>query len=125
MQTTKADLLRARVKRFAVRLLRFIRGVRDPLLDGTARQLARSGTGVSSNYHSACRARSRAEFIAKLGIVVEEADEAEHWLNLWRDGGFVSGPELNWLLGEAGELRAIFLASLRTARRNHQKGKSR
>jgi four helix bundle protein len=93
----------------------------NPASDGIARQLARSGTGISANYRSARRARSRAEFIARLGIVVEEADETEHWLRLMTDSEVMSSPELNWLLQESIELRAIFSKSLTTARRNHRK----
>jgi len=76
---SQAEKLRQRVKHFAVRVVRFVRTLPcEPAGDAIGRQLVRSGTGVSSNYRAACRARSRAEFIAKLGIVVEEADEAEH-----------------------------------------------
>ena len=118
---SEADALRARCKRFAVRVLRFVRTLsHDTPLDTVGRQLARSGCGVSANYHSAGRSRSRAEFIARLGVVVDEADESEHWLVVLRDGRLAAGEELDWLLGEAGELRAIFSASLSTARRNHR-----
>jgi four helix bundle protein len=123
---TQADFLRNRVKQFAVRLIRFGRSIaRDPVVDSLIRQLVRSGTGVSGNYHAACRARSQAEFVAKLGVVVEEADEIEHWLEIWRDAGVAAGPEFDWLLSESSELRAIFWASLRTARLNHACAKTR
>src|SRR5713101_2190790 len=59
---------------------------------------------VSSNYQAACRARSRAEFIAKLGLVLEEADESEHWFNVLHEGRFASGPELEWLRAESAQL---------------------
>jgi four helix bundle protein len=85
-----------------------------------ARQLARSVPSVSANYRSARRARSRAEFIARLGIVVDEADESEHWLAVLKKSELGSGSELDWLLRESGELRAIFSKSLMTARENHQ-----
>src|SRR6266850_1922801 len=79
--SSQADELRARARRFAVRILRFVRTLpRDPATDAVVRQLARSSTSVSANYRAAGRARSRAEFIAKVGVVAEEADEAEHWL---------------------------------------------
>jgi four helix bundle protein len=119
---SQAEKLRQRVKHFAVRIVRFVRTLpRDPAGDVIGRQLVRSGTGVSSNYRGACRARSRAEFIAKLGIVVEEADEAEHWLDVIHESRLSSGPELQWLRSESRELRAIFAASASTARRNHPK----
>ena len=116
----QAKALRARAEAFAVRILRFVRTLtRDPSTDGVAHQLARSGTSISANYHSTGRARSRAEFIARLGVVVDEADETVHWLSVIREAGLASGTELDWLLREAGELRAIFSASLTTARLNY------
>jgi four helix bundle protein len=75
---------------------------------------------VSANYHSSGRARSRDEFIARLGVVVDEADESMYWLTVLRDSSVAAGKELEWLIGESGELRAIFSASLSTARRNHR-----
>src|SRR3954471_23631184 len=104
---TAADLIADRAECFAVRVLKFIRTLqREPAVDGVARQLARSGPGVSSNYRSTRRARSRAEFIARLAIVVEEADETEHWLSVLTKTGLASGAELECLLSESGELRA-------------------
>ena len=114
-----ADALRARVREFAIRVLKFVRTLpRDPASIEAARQLARAGSGVSSNYHSAGRARSRAEFIARLGVVVDEADESVHWLTVIKASGIASGKELEWLLDEGKQLRAIFWTSLNTARRN-------
>jgi four helix bundle protein len=115
-----ADGLRARAKEFAVRILRFVRKLpRDPSHDAVAWQLAKSGPSVSANYHSAGRSRSRAEFIARLGVVVDEADESVHWLGVLKETGLAEGAELESLLDEGKQLRAIFLASLATARRNH------
>ena len=114
-----AQRLRERVKRFTVRLLRFVRTLPSDIATVTvARQLARAGSGASANYRAACRARSRAEFIAKLGTVVEEIDEAEHWLDVLKEGELTAGTDLDWLRGEASELRAIFKTSLDTARAN-------
>jgi four helix bundle protein len=114
-----ADVLAQRSQAFAVRIIRFVRSMpRDIPSDAIARQLARSGPGISANYRSARRARSRAEFIARLGIVVEEADE--HWLCLIRDDQVASGPEMGWLLQESIQLRAIFSKSLTTARLNYR-----
>jgi four helix bundle protein len=122
VMSSQAEALRSRVKSFAVRILRFVRTLpRDPAGDTAARQLARAGTSASANYHATCRARSRAEFIAKLGLVVEEADEAEHWLFVIRESGLCSGEELEWLAREGAELRAIFSTSLQTARSNHRR----
>ena len=118
---SKADELGNRVKGFAVRVLKFVKTLpREPAVDGIARQLARAGPSVSANYHSARRARSRAEFISRLAIVVDEADEAAGWCEALQKANLASGPELDWLLGEAGELRAIFSHSVMTARANNK-----
>ena len=71
---------------------------------------------MGANYRAACRARSRAEFIAKIGIVLEEADEAVFWLELLLEGGIVKHEKLDALLKEAQELTAIFVSSLCTAK---------
>jgi four helix bundle protein len=116
---SKADLLRARARKFGTRVLRFVRTLpRDPAGTTIAYQLARAGSGVSSNYHSAGRARSRAEFIARLGVVVDEADESVLWLTKAKDSEVAAGTELEWLLDESRQLRAIFSTALATARRN-------
>ncbi len=81
-----------------------------------ANQVARSGTSVGANYRAACRARSKAEFIAKLGIVEEEADETLFWLELIEDSGLLPPAKLADLKTEANELVAITVASIRTAR---------
>src|SRR6476659_28249 len=120
----RAAELRARVKQFAIRVVKFVRALpSSDVARVIGHQLLKSGTGESANYHAACRARSRAEFIAKLGVVVEEADETEHWLDLIKEAELASGAELNWLMGEAAELRAIFNASLVTARANYERDK--
>ena len=73
------------------------------------------------NYRSATRGRSRAEFIAKLGIVVEEADESVGWLELIEEVDLARGPAFVWLLGEANELLAIFSKSQKTAKENSRR----
>jgi len=78
----------------------------------------RSGPSVSANYRSARPARARTEFIARLGVVVDEADESEHWLSMLKNAGMAAGRELDRLLQESGELRAIFGKCLGTARAN-------
>lgn len=78
-------------------------------------QIMRSGTSVAANFRSACRARSKAEFTAKLGTVVEEADETAFWLEIIAEAGILSKEETDLLLGEANELAAIFVASRKTA----------
>lgn len=78
--------------------------------------MLRSGTSVGANYRAACRARSRAEFVAKLGIVLEEADETVFWLELLPEGGIVKREKLDGLVKEAEELTSIFVTSLCTAK---------
>jgi four helix bundle protein len=80
-------------------------------------QLARSATSVAANYRAARRARSKAEFLSKLQIALEEADESHFWLGLAIDGGYVPSPRLATLLEEANELTAMLVSSLKTARR--------
>ena len=80
------------------------------------RQIIRSGTSVAANYRAVCRARSRAEFIAKLGTVVEEADETVFWLELLIESGITQENRTVVFLQEAKELLAIFSASRRTAK---------
>jgi four helix bundle protein len=74
---------------------------------------------MSANYHACCRGRSRAEFIAKLGVAVEEADETEHWLLVLIESGIGCGEELDALYDESRQLRAILKASYDTARTNY------
>lgn len=81
-----------------------------------ARQIVRSGTSVAANYRAVCRARSRAEFIAKLGTVVEEADETVFWLELRIESGISQEDRTVSLLREAKEPLSIFSASRRTAK---------
>jgi len=78
----------------------------------------RSGTSVGANYRAACRGRSKAEFIAKRGIVVEEADESSYWLELIIEGQLLAATLVEPLLQEANELTAIMAASRKTARGN-------
>jgi four helix bundle protein len=79
-------------------------------------QVLRSATSVAANYRAACRSRSKAEFIAKIGVVVEEADETVFWLEMLGESGIVSPAKLQNLLTEATELTAIFTASRKTAK---------
>jgi four helix bundle protein len=110
--------LKDRTKRFAVDIVVLSREL-PTTLDGRTigRQLLRCGTSVAANYRASCRARSRAEFIAKLGTVEEEADETLFWLELAIDSKLVSIDRVRALLKEADELTAIFVASLKTAKR--------
>lgn len=82
------------------------------------KQLFRSGTSVGANYRAACRGRSKPDFIAKLGIVLEEADESLYWLEIITETEMMSKTITAPLLKEANELVAIFVTSLNTARGN-------
>ena len=100
---SKANELAARLRRLATRIVIFARAMpRDPSSEVLTRQLTGSGTAESANYHAARRGRSRAEFIAKLGVAAEEADETEHWLAVIRDAHIISTTtglrELDWLM---------------------------
>jgi four helix bundle protein len=79
-------------------------------------QVLRSATGMTANYRAAGRSRSKAEFIAKIGVVVEEADETVFWLEMLADSGIVRAEKLESLLAEATQLVAIFTASRKTAK---------
>ncbi len=84
-------------------------------------QIIRSGTSVAANYRAACRARSKAEFTAKLGTVVEEADETAFWLEIIAEAGILPKEKIDLLLREANELSAIFVASRKTASKSSEK----
>ena len=87
------------------------------------RQLGKCGTSVGANYRSACRAKSKADFIAKIGIVEEEADESCYWLELVIEGGIIKNEKPKKLLKEANELTAIFTATGKTTKDHHSKFK--
>lgn len=114
----QAEVLKNRTKFFALRVIRVIRSL-PPGQEGKiiSHQLLRSGMSVAANYRAVCRARSRPEFLAKLAIVIEEADESLFWLELLVDAGLVSEPILRELKSEGNQLVAIFNASRTTARK--------
>ena len=109
--------LKARTKRFAVDVVGLCREL-PSTFDGRelGRQLLRAATSVAANYRATCRARSRAEFIAKLGTVLEESDESLFWLELIVDTKTKPPARVQRLMSEADQLTAIFAASLKTAR---------
>src|ERR1051326_5310865 len=118
---TREDL-KKRTMAFAVRIIRLFRSLprgKDANIIGV--QLLRCGTAVGANYHMACRARSRADFISKLGIVVEEADESVFWIQLLIEAEILPEKRLRALRQEANELTAIFTAARTTARKNDAK----
>jgi four helix bundle protein len=114
--------LKARTKQFGLRVMNLVDAL-PKTTTGRAigNQLIRSGTSVGANYRAACRSRSKAEFIAKIGTVAEEADESAFWLELIMDGGLLNLELVTPLHQEAEELTAIFTASGRTAKENNPK----
>jgi four helix bundle protein len=112
-----SEALKLRTKNFALRVLRLCRSLprtqEAKILGG---QLLRSSTSVAANYRAACRSRSRAEFVAKLGIVLEEADETAFWLELIVEAAMFPGSKPDDLCREANELVSIFVTSVRTAK---------
>ena len=114
-----AGELKDRTKEFALRILKLVAAL-PKTVEGRAiaNQLLRSGTSVAANYRSACRARSRPEFIAKLGVVLEEADETLLCLELIVAGRILPPKRVEALLKEANELVAIFVTSRKSAASN-------
>lgn len=112
----KPQLMR-RTRAFALGIIRLVETLpRTRSAAVIAKQLLRAGTAVAANYRGACRGRSRRDFIAKMGIVEEEADESLFWLELLLELGLVKKDRLLELAAEANELLAITVASIRTAR---------
>ena len=116
--------LKDRTKRFALRVIRLIRALPNTL-EGReiGKQLLRCGTSVAANYRSACRARSKVEFLSKLGIVEEEADESAFWLELIIETKLLERHQVESLLKEANELVAIMVSSRKSTRRSINQSK--
>ena len=113
----KAEELRQRSKQFALRVIRMFKFLpRTEEAKILGRQILRAGTSTAANYRAACRARSKAEFVSKMGIVVEEIDETVFWLELLVESEIVEYRNIKELLKEANELLAIFASSRKTAR---------
>ena len=111
--------LKQRTMQFAVRVLKLADALPSkPSGRAIANQVARSSTSVAANYRSALRAKSRADFINKITIVLEEADETGFWLELTEQTGLLSAKRLAALRTEAEELTKIFNATRTTAREN-------
>jgi four helix bundle protein len=111
--------LKKRTKAFALRILKLVDALPMRTAGRTlASQIARSATSVAANYRAACRAKSPADFISKMGTVEEEADETLLWLELLEESELVSAAKLTAIKQEADELIAITVASIKTARRN-------
>lgn len=111
--------MQERTKNFALRVIRLINTLPDtPTARVIGNQLLRSATSVGANYRAACRAKSDADFLYKLSIVEEEADESLYWLELILEAEIVREPLLQPLLQEANELVAITVATIKTLKQN-------
>jgi four helix bundle protein len=112
------DELRGRTKIFALDVIDLFRSLpRTGHAAVLGRQLLRAGTSVGANYRAVCRPRSDADFVSKLGIVIEECDESAFWLELLGEAGCAPTPRTGSLVKEADELTRIFVASRETVRR--------
>jgi four helix bundle protein len=109
--------LKKRTKQFGLRVIRLVESLPSGQTSRTiGNQLLRSGMSVGANYRAACRGRSKADFIAKAGISLEEADECLYWMELLQEAGIVPADRMKDIMKEADELVAIFTASIKTAK---------
>ena len=114
----RGDDLRKRTKSFALRVISMVETLpRGKSSDVIGRQLLRSGTSVAANYRAACRAKSRADFISKMGTVEEETDESMFWMELLVESGLMQEQFLKDLMHESREILAITVSSIRTVRK--------
>ncbi|MEM8911916.1 MAG: four helix bundle protein [Planctomycetota bacterium] len=112
----KCEDLKLRTKRFALRVIRMTESIPQTTAGGViSRQLVRCATSVGANYRAACRGRSTEEFVAKLQIVVEQADECCYWIELLIEGELLPMNRLEGLLDEANQITAIMVSSRKTA----------
>ena len=115
----KHENLQTRTKQFALQVIKFCEALpKDETSRILGRQLLRSGTSVGANYRAACRAKSKSDFISKMGTVLEEADESGYWIELLQEAGKVPVHATKEPLQESKELVAIAVSSINTARHN-------
>lgn len=111
--------MKRRTFEFCLRMIRLVKSLkREVISDTIGKQLLRSATSVGANYRAACRARSPAEFRAKLGICEEECDESIYWIELLVADELVKEERVSELLDEANQLLAIIVSSIKTSRSN-------
>jgi len=119
---SSVEQLKDRTKNFAIEVIKVVQSMpKDRTSEILAKQLVRAATSVGANYRSACRARSKADFISKISIVEEEADEVQYWMELVMSLNVLPDQQLARLYREASELTAIFTASRQTAKRNSRR----
>jgi four helix bundle protein len=113
----KEKELKARTKQYALRIIRLVQSLSKGRIEQEiSRQLLRAGLSVGANYRSACRAKSGADFVAKLAVVEEEADESRYWLELLVEAKLMEAKRLEPLIKESDEIIAIVVSSIKTAR---------
>ena len=111
--------LKKRTKEYALRIIKLVKTLPNTVEGRViSNQLIRSGTSVGANYRAVCRARSRAEFISKLGIVIEEADESAFWLEIIIETNIIKERRIDLLLQETNEIVAIMVSSKNSALKN-------
>jgi four helix bundle protein len=119
---SKHNYLKERTKRFALDVIKLVESLpKGRTADVIGRQLLNAGTSVGANYRAACRARSSADFISKMGIVEEETDETVYWMELLIEAKLVQQNDTSNLLHEANQILAMTVSSIKTARRKSKK----
>ncbi len=114
-----AEELKRRTKKFGLGVIRLVESLPSTQTGKViGNQLLRSSLSVGANYRAACRGRSKADFISKVGITIEEADESQHWLEMLAEASLVAPDKVKPLVQESNELVAILTASAKTARDN-------
>ena len=114
-----AEEMKQRTRAFALRVIRVVEALpKSRAADVIGGQLLRSGTSVGANYRAACRAKSRADFISKMGTVEEEAEESIYWMEMLLFAGLLKKARLADLLNEASQLVAIAVSSINTAKKH-------
>jgi len=112
-----ADEMKARTKAFDLRVIHLVESLPNTRTGNTiGNQLLRCGTSVGANYRASCRARSNADFIAKMGIVEEETDESIYWIEMLVDAELVKAKRVESLLDEANQILSMVVSSINTAR---------
>lgn len=107
--------LKVRTKKFSLFILNLVEKLPNSISSRVViNQIAKSATSVGANYRAVCRSRSDREFVAKMNIVLEEADESQFWLEIISEMNWINSSELEFLMKESSELVAIFVSTLKT-----------
>jgi four helix bundle protein len=111
-----------RTKRFALKIIELVESLpKTRTADIIGRQLLKAGTSVGANYRAACRGKSPADFISKMGIVEEEADGSIYWMELLVESGLVKQNDVSHLIEEANQILAMTVSSIKTAKSRNKK----